>query len=146
MRSSKGKNWHEHTPASVQDAGYALHERSLALGSRDVRGNAVCALRDENIDLDVFGNRCRDQMTIIFSRVVACKEDLEPGDLDDEHGRTEDVPGRIGGYADGGDGVRGVVVYGFNFRKGVEVVGFGVEICSLVRGRGRCAVMVSSEL
>lgn len=65
-------------------------------------------------------------MTILLAGVVAGKEDVESSNLDEEHGSAEDMACRIRGNADGGDGMRGIVVDGFDLRKGAEVVLLGI--------------------
>ncbi len=137
LGSAEREDGHQHPAATVQDAGDALHQGGFALDARDVRGDAVGALGNEDVDLHVRGHLGRYQVAVVFARVVACEEDLEAGDLDQEHGRSEHVAGGVGGYADGGDGVGGVVVYCFDLGEGGEVVGFGVELYSLLGG-GRC--------
>lgn len=83
-------------------------------------------------------------MAVVFAGVVTCEEDLEPGDFDEEHGGSEDMAGGVGGYADGGDGVRGVVVDCFDLGECGEVVGFGVELGSGVGGGGSVSGRMSS--
>ena len=78
-------------------------------------------------DLDALGNLCRDQMPVLFSRVIASEHNFQARDLYQEHGGTQDMAGRIWGDTDGGDGVGRVVVDSLNLREGVEVVLFRVD-------------------
>jgi len=141
LGSTEREDGHQHPTAAVQDAGDALHQGGFALDPRDVRGDAVGAFGDKDVDFHVRGHFGRYQVAVVFARIVAREEDLEAGDLDQEHGGSKDVACRIGGYADGGDGVGGVVVYCFDLGEGGEVVGFGVELYSLLGG-GRCVSIV----
>ena len=81
-------------------------------------------------------------MAIVFARVVACEEYPQASDFKKEHSCTEDVAGGVWGETDGGDGVGGVVVDGFNLGEGGEVLGFGVEGCTLVGGGGEAPAYV----
>lgn len=82
-------------------------------------GDAVGRLCDENIDFDAFGDLSGHQVAILLAGVVTGEEDIEPGDLDEEHGSAEDVAGGVGRDPDGGDGVGGVVIDGLNLREGI---------------------------
>lgn len=73
-------------------------------------------------------------MPVIFARVVPSEEDLEASYVDQEHCRAEHVPGRIGCYADRGDGVSGIVVNCFYPREGRKMVCFGIKLDLLFRG------------
>lgn len=88
----------------------------------------VGAFGDEYVDPDTFRYLRRDQMSVDLSRVVASEEDLEAGNLDDEHGSPERMPGRVRCESYRGYGVRRIVVYSFDLRKCGEVVGFSVEL------------------
>lgn len=66
-------------------------------------------------------------MSILLSRVVACEEDFQASDFDEEHGSSKNVACRVWCDSDGGDGVGGIVVDSLYLRKGVEVILFGVE-------------------
>ena len=65
-------------------------------------------------------------MAVIFAGVVPGKEDLQTSYIDEKHCSTENMPGWVGGDADGRDGVGGVVVNCFYHRECGEVIGFGV--------------------
>ena len=77
---------------------------------------------DKDINLDTFGNLSRYQMSIIFSGVIACKEYLQAGNLDQEHGSTENMACWIRSNADGRDGVCCMIIYSFDLRKSVKMV------------------------
>lgn len=73
-------------------------------------------------------------MAIWFAGIVACEEYVEAGDIDEEHGGAEDVPGWVRGDADGGDGMGCVEVDGFDLVERGDVVLFGVEGGTLIGG------------
>ncbi len=127
LGAAEGEDGHEDAPATVEHARDGFHEGLLALHARDVGGDAVGGLGDEHVDLDAAGDLGGHEMAILLARVVAGEEDVEPGDLDEEHGSAKDVAGRVGGDADGRDGVCGVVVDGLDHGEGVEVVLLGVD-------------------
>lgn len=77
-------------------------------------------------------------MSILLSRIVTRKENIQPGDGNKEHGRPQNVARGIGSDSDAINSMRCIKVDGFNKRKGGEVVVFGVKGCPLVR-RG-CSV------
>lgn len=84
--------------------------------------------------MGIFWDFSGDEMAIVFAGEVAGEEDFEAGDLDEVHCGTQDVASGVRSEADGGDGVGGVVVDGFDLVEGFEMFGFGVEGCSLVGG------------
>lgn len=73
LGSTEREDGHQHPAAAVQDAGDALHQGGFALDARDMRGDAVGAFGDEDIDLHVRGYLGGDQMPVILARVVACE-------------------------------------------------------------------------
>lgn len=97
-----------------------------------MRRNTVRALCDEHVYFDILGYLSRYQMPVFLPGEVAGEENLESCDLDQEHGSAEDMAGRIGGDADGRNGVCRVVIDGFYARECRKMVGFGVELEALV--------------
>ena len=65
-------------------------------------------------------------MPVLLTRVVACEEDVEASNLDEKHGRTQNVAGGIWRYSDRGYGVCRMVVDCFDLRKRVQVVLFAI--------------------
>lgn len=89
-------------------------------------GGAVGRFADEQVGF-LAGDLGGDEMSVVFTGVVASEHDFETGDLDEKHGATEDVAGVVGSDGDTGVGEGGVVVDGLNARVGGEMVGLGVE-------------------
>lgn len=95
-----------------------------------MRCDSISAFGDEDVNLDALGHLGRDKMTVIFPRVVAGEQDLEPCDLDEEHGGSQNMAGRIWCDSDGGYGVSRVVVNCFDLGERRQVVCFCVQLGS----------------
>lgn len=89
-------------------------------------GGAVGRFADEQVGF-LAGDLGGDEMSVVFTGVVASEHYFETGYLDEEHGTTEDVASVVGRDGDTSVGEGGVVVDGLNSRVGGEMVGFGVE-------------------
>lgn len=89
-------------------------------------GGAVGGFTNEEVGF-LTRNLGGDEMPVVFARVVAGEHDFEAGDLDEEHGTTEDMASVIGCDGDTSMGEGGVVVDGLNARVGGKMVRFGVE-------------------
>lgn len=83
-------------------------------------------------------------MAVVFAGVVAGEHDFETGDLDEEHGTTENVASVVGGDGDTGVGEGCVVVDGLDARVGGEMVGFGVESFGGVVDIAECVSIVGA--
>ena len=81
-------------------------------------GDAIGGFRDEDVNLDVFGYFGRYQVSVVFARVIACEHNLETGNVDEKHCRSQHMASWIGGNVDGRDGMGCVVVYCFNCWEG----------------------------
>lgn len=133
--TSQRENWHEDFAAAVENAGNGFEEGGFSLGAwRGIR-DAEGGLGDHHVDFaDVLRHLGRDQVAVWLAGVVAREEDVEAGDVDEEHGGAEDVASRVGCDTDGGDGVGGVEVDCFDLGKSGDVVLLCVEGGALVGG------------
>ena len=61
--------------------------------------DTVCALHDEYVRV-YWRNLSLDQMSVLFPRVVASVQNLETGDVDQEHTSTKDVASMVGRESD----------------------------------------------
>lgn len=83
-------------------------------------------------------------MAVVFAGVVAGEHDFETGNLDEEHGATEDVASMVGGDGDAGVGEGCVIVDGLDARVGGEMVGFGIESFGGVVNIAECVRLVGA--
>ena len=97
-------------------------------------GDAKGRFRNEDIDGDVGRNAGGDEMSVVFSRVVSCEEDVQSGNLDHVHACAESMAGWVRGDPYAADRVGGVIIYGFDQGECSEVVGFSVELGGKICG------------
>ena len=137
LSPAEGKDGHQDFATAVEDTRDGFQESRFSFCSRRSIGYAKGRFCDHDIYLaHVLRDSGSDEMPVLFSGVVTCEEDVQAGNVDEEHGCAEDVAGRIGRYADARDGVRCVKIDRLDLREGVEVVLFVVEDIALVRSGG----------
>lgn len=122
LSSSQREHGHENATSTVENGGNGLHKGLFSFKTWNVRGNAVGRLCNEDINLDAFRDLGGNKMSILFTRVIASEEDVETGDLDEEHGRSEHMAGRVGSNSDGGNGMGSMIVDSFNLGESVQMV------------------------
>ena len=67
-------------------------------------------------------------MTVVFSRVISREQNLQPCNLQEEHGCSQNMAGGVWGNSHTSDGMRGVKVDGLDHGVCVEMVLFRVHL------------------
>ena len=92
LRPTEGKYWDEAPSTTRYDPLHRSREPRLPFRPRGVNLHSVGGLHHEDVGLDV-GNFCRHEMAIVFHAVITGVEEGPAANLQQEHGRSEDVAG-----------------------------------------------------
>lgn len=92
LRPTEGKYWDEAPSTARYDPLHRSREPCLPFRPRGVNLHSVGGLNHEDVGFDV-GNFCRHEMAIVFHAVITGVQEGPATNLQQEHGRSEDVAG-----------------------------------------------------
>lgn len=99
LSTTQGKRRKQDVAATANDRVHQIREARLLVFSRLVTLDTVGAFDNQDVRVDRW-NLGLDQVSVLFSGVVASVQNFEPSNVDEEHTSPEDVTSMVGREGD----------------------------------------------